>query len=116
MRELMISARVGFETLLRDDSSSGSFNMVDKHFASIADFDGNCESDLFMLSKNGSNSYFEFYLKLATGKYEKQKNVMMYSDTIHFLTFLDLDSNGAIDLVMIVSNETGSRKLVVNYN
>lgn len=71
-----------------------------------------------MVSKDGnSNSILEFYMK-ANGNSYQQLSFLSFGKNITWLTFADLDSNGAVDifLVALEGNNTYNSYAILNPN
>jgi hypothetical protein len=85
---------------------SQDYNPVSLHFAANIDFNGDCNSDLVMVSLSSKlNSVIEFYQKANNNNYE-QLSTQTYGKNISWLTFADLDSNGAPDLFIVAQEGT----------
>ena len=52
----LYSIKVNFQDEI--NGFNGPFNLIGKHFASNVDFNGDCEADLFMLSKKDDKLQF----------------------------------------------------------
>lgn len=94
-----------------------SSNSVSLHFAAIIDINSDCNSDLVLVSNsNGINSVIEFYVKSNNNLY-KQLPLMSVNKNITWLTFADVDANGAIDIFLIaLENAVYSPYIILNSN
>jgi hypothetical protein len=73
------------------------------HFAANLDFNSDCNSDLLLLSmSSGSNSVLECFQK-ANGNSYQQMPLITLPKNVAWLTFADLDSNGAVDLFLVAA-------------
>lgn len=73
-----------------------------KHFASMIDINGDCFSDIVLVS-GSNNNLLEFYTK-------NQANNFVYSSvdlgkSIFWLSFADIDANGATDLLFMTNSQ-----------
>jgi hypothetical protein len=69
-----------------------NYNPVSLHFAANIDFNGDCNSDLIIVSKSneGLNSVLEFYQK-SNGNTYQQLSTLSLGKNITWLTYADLD-------------------------
>jgi len=75
-----------------------SFEIANKHFAAIVDINGDCSSDIVLLS-GLNNGYLEIYTKRPNNLYTYEQ--ISLNLNVSWLTFADLDANGAIDIFII---------------
>lgn len=78
------------------NSPAGGYQGVGKHFAAMVDYNGDCFSDILMLSGNGT---LEIYLKNNHNKYDY--STLKLSKNISWLSLADLDNNGATDIFLL---------------
>jgi hypothetical protein len=70
-------------------------------------------ADLVILSVRDTNKCLEFYQALGNGQYSEPK-IYLFSNTLQSFSFtdssnylIDLDFDGAIDLVLLYQGDTG---------
>lgn len=82
---------------------SQSYNAVSMHFAANLDFNSDCNSDLLLLSLSAdNNSVLECFQKANGNSYQQLPSITLPKNVV-WLTFTDLDSNGAVDLFLVAA-------------
>ena len=81
-----------------------TYNTVSSHFAAQIDINGDCFSDLVMLS-GANNNLLEIYTKNNHNSYEY--SFIDLTKNMKWMSFTDLDANGAPDM-LLVSLEQGN--------
>lgn len=84
-------------------NNADTYNRVDKHFTSNVDFDGDCHSDLVILSVNNTNSVLQFYQKQTNSKLTPSAQ-LQFNMTVKFYTVIDVDASGTVDIVLVMGD------------
>lgn len=83
-------------------NKQSEYNRVEKHFASNIDYNGDCHSDLVLLSINSDGKYvLEFYVKQTNSDFNLEK-LMKFDSPLRFVTFVDFDASGTVDIVLVM--------------
>ncbi|KAM3143943.1 hypothetical protein pb186bvf_003994 [Paramecium bursaria] len=95
------------------------YTITSPHFNSVVDISGDCRADLIITSQDPSQSqYLEYWYTKYTETYKGRyclQNVQNISNIeLQSLNFVDVNFDGAIDMVSVVGTLTQS--VVVNYN